>query len=492
MLFVGVIVMVLGTYANLQAVEEAKNFHIVTEKVPPVPQVALKPNIVEPEKPVVMDIPTTSKLPPTYHSRLLFCSVKIVIPEEKKQKPPDEPPKLAEAPPPEQPKKEERPKEVRHEPPQPEEPVENQETQKPGKTEEKKVEKTDKQEPVVEPVQPADDKLEEQRQKETIQKVIKEAINEKKPVEVPDETKKEKEVKKSEEVDIEAIKKEESELKEQEDKKEKDPNQILLDTIQKQNEVQKEIVEQQKKLIEVIQKHQENQDVDKVNEEKVKAVKQIEDIAKRAIESISGKDNKNAPENMDKQDEESLAAKEPGPIPEEKKTDRKKVEQRGEKITERKEEKTGDNKTGVVEVNLKPKQIKDQDKVKMVPLPIVLAQLNNATLEAKVVEMDAKNKTNKKESDVKAMRRDILSESESAKARTKREVSDSKMENLNNAVKEVCEELSKSTSTEKPIIKMLCKLSEPNLEPVDLGVLENQTMPDVQPQKRDLKQFAEK
>jgi hypothetical protein len=58
-----------------------------------------------------------------------------------------------------------------------------------------------------------------------------------------------------------------------------------------QNEVQMEIVEQQKKLIEVIQKQQEsgnNNDLDKVNEEKVKAVKQIESIARKAIESISG------------------------------------------------------------------------------------------------------------------------------------------------------------------------------------------------------------
>jgi hypothetical protein len=60
MLFVGVIVMVLGTYANLYAFEEA-NLSIVTEKIPPPLELAHKLNAVEPEKPVVMDIPTTSE-----------------------------------------------------------------------------------------------------------------------------------------------------------------------------------------------------------------------------------------------------------------------------------------------------------------------------------------------------------------------------------------------------------------------------------------------
>ncbi|KAJ8975584.1 hypothetical protein NQ317_000013 [Molorchus minor] len=60
---------------------------------------------------------------------------------------------------------------------------------------------------------------------------------------------------------------------------------------EQQNEVQKEIVEQQKKLIEVIQSQQKNvetNEVHKVHEEKVKAMKQIESIALKAIEKISG------------------------------------------------------------------------------------------------------------------------------------------------------------------------------------------------------------
>lgn len=93
---------------------------------------------------------------------------------------------------------------------------------------------------------------------------------------------------KNDEVDIEAIKKEEEEFKLQEKEKIQENNQILIDTIQKHNEVQQEIVE----LMEAI-KSQQNQEVpnkvDKVKEEKLKAVKEIQNIALKAIEKISGK-----------------------------------------------------------------------------------------------------------------------------------------------------------------------------------------------------------
>lgn len=109
---------------------------------------------------------------------------------------------------------------------------------------------------------------------------------------------------KLEEVDIEAIKKQDKEeALQQENEIVKDiPHVALIDTIKKQNEVQKEIVEQQKKLIEVIQSQQkikEDLDKDKVNEEKLRAVKEIKNIALRAIEKISGKEegkNGNVPE----------------------------------------------------------------------------------------------------------------------------------------------------------------------------------------------------
>lgn len=97
---------------------------------------------------------------------------------------------------------------------------------------------------------------------------------------------------KNDDVDIEAIKKDEKETLLQENIENKDTHleehKILINQIQKQNEVQEELVKQQKKLIEVFEKQQEQ----KVNEEKlkaeIKAVKEIESIALKAIEQISG------------------------------------------------------------------------------------------------------------------------------------------------------------------------------------------------------------
>ncbi|EFA00767.1 putative sodium-coupled neutral amino acid transporter 10 [Tribolium castaneum] len=437
MLFVGVIVMVLGTYANLYAFEEAK-LNIVTEKNPPQPEI-IKPQVIQPEKPVVIDIPTT---------------IKVIASEEKKKKPPDEvvapleeekkvevrhEPPQPEAPPEERVKVEE----VRHEPPQPEEPPET-----PKPVEEKKIEdKGDKQGPVVEPVQPPE------------------------------------EPKKNEEVDIEAIKKEETELKEEEDKKAKDSNQILIDTIQKQNEVQKEMVEQQKKLIEVIQKHQEivqNKDIDKVNEEKVKAVKQIESIARKAIESISGQDAKLVLPKKEVKEEEK--------VPERVK-ETPKVEETKQKTEDKLADKVEEKKQVVEEINL----VKNEtSSIKMVPLPIALAKANNVTLENKVSEQKETPAKLNKESEIKNMRRDILSDNDENKARVKREVAEEKIDKLNKAMKEVCNEMNKLTSTEKPLIKMLCKLSEPELVQADVGLDQNGKFQDVKPQKRDLKQFSEK
>lgn len=92
---------------------------------------------------------------------------------------------------------------------------------------------------------------------------------------------------KSDQVDIEAIKKDDKEIQLQQKEKREDSHfeehRILLDSIQRQNEVQEEIVKQQKKLIEVIEQQQDQ----KAKEEKLKAVKEIEIIALQAIEKIS-------------------------------------------------------------------------------------------------------------------------------------------------------------------------------------------------------------
>jgi sodium-coupled neutral amino acid transporter 10 len=494
MLFVGVIVMVLGTYANLYAFEEA-NLSIVTEKIPPPLELAHKLNAVEPEKPVVMDIPTT---------------IKIAISEEKKQNPPEViPEKVMEAPIAEKVKIED--KEVRHEPPQPEEPVEN--VVKTPKNEVKVEVKSaeDKQGPVVEPVQPPDEKVEESGKEEVVR-----VVDEKKMIEEEDGKKKDegkemkigeekkdviKEVKKNDEVDIEAIKKEDTELKEQEEKKQtQDRNQILIDTIQKQNEVQMEIVEQQKKLIEVIQKQQEsgnNNDLDKVNEEKVKAVKQIESIARKAIESISGQDKNVAKEKKETGEKNKV---EDGV----KNNQREVVKENGNKSAEEaeKKEKIDDNNMGIVkEVKIDVLKEENQERKNeankipaMVPLPIALAKLNNVTVETKEEKIN-KNKSQDEDANIKTIRRDILSDDD-AKKRPKRETNEidpTKIENLNKAMKDVCDDMNKITSTEKPIIKMLCKLSEPDLvRASDIEAEAEKASLDLKPQKRDLKHFPEK
>lgn len=119
--------------------------------------------------------------------------------------------------------------------------------------------------------------------------------------------------KKAEEVDIEAIKKEDMELKAQE-KESEVKKQDLIDTLQKQNEVQQKLVEQQKQLIEVIIQQQQalenEKQQKKSNQEQLEAVKQIESIAKKAIESLGVKDSEVevTPQQKDggKHEEESL------------------------------------------------------------------------------------------------------------------------------------------------------------------------------------------
>lgn len=231
-------VMVLGTYANLYAIEE---IHInpteITEAIPKENLILSNENKMEVQKVV---------------------TVVNVVPE----KPPDG---------------EKAGKEIRHEPPQPVEPQESvvspknppESEVKPEKIETKPEEPHEKQGPVVEPVLPAENPK-------------------------PEEVKTVEKPKKTEDVDIEAIKKEESELKEQEKSKE-DVLKKQLDILKQQNEVQKQIVEQQKQILEVIKQHQEHvsekEDLEKVKQKKLEAVKQIETIAKQAIESLGGKED---------------------------------------------------------------------------------------------------------------------------------------------------------------------------------------------------------
>lgn len=179
------------------------------------------------------------------------------------------------------------------------------ESQKEANNEKPKAEENkDKQGPVIEPVFPnekAEEKKEE-KQNPVIEPAFPETDNRQKPKpEIPAKNADTSEQKKRDEVDVEAIKKEDTELKEQE--KEEDVGKLhLIDTLEKQNEVHQQLLEQQKKLIEVIKKQQEalenekqQNDIEKVQKEKLEAVKQIESIAKKAIESLSNKDGGNVP-----------------------------------------------------------------------------------------------------------------------------------------------------------------------------------------------------
>ncbi|XP_050304365.1 putative sodium-coupled neutral amino acid transporter 10 [Anthonomus grandis grandis] len=119
----------------------------------------------------------------------------------------------------------------------------------------------------------------------------------------------------NERVDIEAIKKDDEEIlleHKGEDQAAIKDHQSILEQIQKQNAVQEEIVKQQKKLIEAIEKQQkEKAEEDKLKAE-IKAVKEIESIALRAIEKISGdpKENKKIVAELEKNVQEKVIANE--------------------------------------------------------------------------------------------------------------------------------------------------------------------------------------
>lgn len=275
-----------------------------------------------------------------------------------------------------------------------------------------------------------------------------------------------------------------------------DNNKILIDTIQKQNEVQREIVEQQKKLIEVIQRQQqETGNIDIVNEEKVKAVKEIKNMAMKAIESISGQDTKKVEKgsnntivknsNPEVQNIQNVAIRaietisgkvnnqqksEVGNSKETENIDKNNVQdevQATNVILEQNSEQnvktlTKEKQSPVVE-DPKPNM---KESINLIPLPIALAQINNASKEK---QSNSKGENH----EGPAMRRDILSEK-----RVKRDTE--RMEKLNEAVKEVCNE-NKKTSTERPLIKMLCKLSDSDMAQLDTEVLKKLELSNVQP-----------
>ncbi|XP_057666421.1 putative sodium-coupled neutral amino acid transporter 10 [Diorhabda carinulata] len=244
LLMVGIFVMVVGTYRNMQTVDSLRpQLELITSKS----LHELETNQVNIEK-SIKKLPVTEKIEIKPE---IITSDEVV-------------------------------KEVRHEPPQPVEPVEEEPEKKLIPQVPKKIKNMLQQEKVkksVEEIKPA--------------LVAKDILNDTK----------------NEQVDIEAIKKEDKEellliekLETFKEKEHTDEHKALIESIQKQNEVQKEIVEQQKQLLEVIKKQQETeseQKLDEVKQEKMKAVKQIEIIALKAIEKISeGEDAKKVVDGM--------------------------------------------------------------------------------------------------------------------------------------------------------------------------------------------------
>uniref|UniRef100_A0AAR5P7B4 Amino acid transporter transmembrane domain-containing protein n=2 Tax=Dendroctonus ponderosae TaxID=77166 RepID=A0AAR5P7B4_DENPD len=251
-LFIGIILMILGTYENLKELNQVQSYPVVTN--------------VEKE---ILNIEYT---PPPIKERIKTGDVKLKVNESK-----PEVIKLTDSP------------EIRHEPPQPVEPQDSQhdlevELEKNNLSIKEHVNK-DKQ--IVENQVKKSDNI------KTLQKdngfVESNKIDTGKIS--PDASRN------VDNVDVEAIKKEGKEALLQGQDEINDSHlkehKILIDKIQKQNEVQQEIVKQQKKLIEVIEKQQEQKENDEKLKAEIKAVKEIESIALKAIEKLSGDIKKN-------------------------------------------------------------------------------------------------------------------------------------------------------------------------------------------------------
>lgn len=203
-------------------------------------------------------------------------------------------------------------KEIRHEPPQPIEPVESKEV-KPKDSEKVQVvpvirkeqtKESELREIRREPPQPVEHQINEIKKNESPKLPLEgysddkvrnaDAPNENIRLDKPSHAKPDgMSNSAADQVDAEAIKKEDKEMNQQaqEDLKNVVQRLDLISEMQKQNqEQQQHIVEQQKKILEEMQQRkdpiQEQAEIDKVHEQKLKAVKEIQAIAKKAIESL--------------------------------------------------------------------------------------------------------------------------------------------------------------------------------------------------------------
>lgn len=252
-LFIGMILMILGTYENLKELNQAQSFPVVTN----VDKEILNIEYTFP--------PVKERIIKTDDLKLRINETKLVVV------------KVIDSP------------EIRHEPPQP---VEPQDSQHDLEAEEDKS-SLSKKDHVNKKKQVIENQVQKSDNVKTLEKDN--AVVESNKIDTgkvsPDASRN------LDNVDVEAIKKEDKEslLQGQDEinSSHLKEHKILIDKIQKQNEVQEEIVKQQKKLIEVIEKQQEQKENDEKLKAEIKAVKEIESIALKAIEKLSGDIKKN-------------------------------------------------------------------------------------------------------------------------------------------------------------------------------------------------------
>ncbi|GLV61267.1 uncharacterized protein CBL_13849 [Carabus blaptoides fortunei] len=273
LLFIGVIVMVMGTYANMYAMEEI-NTTIVTEK-----SQVIGNQMVDFENNIMKAVQGENVAKTVLDKK--------EIKNEQIMKSVNEEPPIA---------IKELPEEIRLEPPQPVEPQDDNERKaklpviKPIESKPELVEQ--KTENIVELPNKLVVVNQEQIMKErSIDKVENVMENVLKNKEISVETKK------GDEVDIEAIKKEDKELQEEEKNKnteEENEKAELFKKIEKYKEEQKSLLEEQKEILQEIKKEKQELEEQKIendiDETRKKATNKIIQIAKKAIERMPEKE----------------------------------------------------------------------------------------------------------------------------------------------------------------------------------------------------------
>ncbi|KAK4877049.1 hypothetical protein RN001_009555 [Aquatica leii] len=462
MLFIGVLTMVLGTYANLYVLDE-----IAATQPPPI-QVDVPKIIKEIQK---LPVPKIEDKP---------LPLEIDIPKNE----------IKEV--------------VRHEPPQPIEPVVD-------KINDvyKEVEKIKKES--LEIINSKADVIEEVRDKPALQAETLDANP-----------------KKAEEVDIEAIKREEKEILEEEKQKLKEVEQKNMDLIkkmEKQNEMNKKVAEESKKLLEEIKQRQIAEvEIKKVEHEKIKAVEEIQEIAKKAIERLSLVDSK---DQQDAKKDNVLVSKPKNHI------DSGKVFKHDNVLGNNSKKNIPEaelSKHNYIEQEAKPKLSIDVNQPKLLPIPLVKSNLTfesrikkladevvvpgiKTTLKPVINLLDPIPKVKTKENVIDIIGKLNLTNfagahleknktAEKAKEEEKVQHREIRSVRLNaaeqNGQKNVDKEKVKTNenkivSTESPRIKLVTKMAGSLLDNIKLPDVDNKDIDmSLQPLKRDLKNFEMK